>query len=145
MHAVPPNGGKLTFTANLKVRPTVSSANFEQWTVDFLRFEVCRLWLAVWRKTSILKSLFWKNIWKQGVIGRHGHIIKISNRRATQRCNVSSFFLCKNVQFTGQKAEQPASTACLLARKCNWLAIGKWRPTCANVTCGRTETSKHPT
>jgi hypothetical protein len=49
------------------------------------------------------------------------HRIKISNRRATQRCNVSSFFFCKNMQFTGQKAEQPASTACLLARK--------WRPT----------------
>jgi hypothetical protein len=28
-------------------------------------------------------------------------------------------FLCKNMQFTGQKAEQPASTACLLARKCH--------------------------
>jgi hypothetical protein len=47
------------------------------------------------------------------------HRIKISNRRATQRCNVSSFFLCKNMQFTGQEAEQPASTACLLGRKCH--------------------------
>jgi hypothetical protein len=27
----------------------------------------------------------------------------------------------KNMQFTGQKVEQPASTACLLARKCHWL------------------------
>jgi hypothetical protein len=26
------------------------------------------------------------------------------------------------MQFTGQKADQPASTACLLARKCHWLA-----------------------
>jgi hypothetical protein len=47
------------------------------------------------------------------------HRIKISNRRATRRCNVSANFLCKNMQFTGQKAEQPASTACLLARKCH--------------------------
>ena len=48
------------------------------------------------------------------------------------------------MQFTGQKAEQPASTACLLARKCNWLAR-----TCImsmrNATCVRTQTSKDPT
>jgi hypothetical protein len=31
-------------------------------------------------------------------------------------------FLCKNIQFTGQEAEQPVSTACLLARKCHGLA-----------------------
>ena len=48
------------------------------------------------------------------------------------------------MQFTGQKAEQPASTACLLARKCNSLAR-----TCImnmrNATCVRTQTSKDPT
>ena len=60
------------------------------------------------------------------------HRIKISNRRATQRCNMSSFFLCKNMKFTCQKAEQPASTwvqhVCWPENVIDWL--GKWRPTC---------------
>jgi hypothetical protein len=79
-----------------------------------------------------------------GNIPWHKHRIKISNRRPTQRCNMSSFFLCKNMQFTGQKAEQPASTACLLARKCHWLAR-KMAANMRNATCARTETSKLPT
>jgi hypothetical protein len=53
-------------------------------------------------------------------------------------------FLCKNMQFTGQKAEQTASTACLLARKCHSLAR-KMAANMRNATCARTETSKLPT
>ena len=75
---------------------------------------------------------------------KRSHRIKISNRRATQLCNVSAFFLCKNMQFTGQKAEQPASTACLLARKCHRMAR-KMAANMRNATCARTETSKLPT
>jgi hypothetical protein len=67
---------------------------------------------------------------------KYGHRIKISGRMATQRCNVSLFFLCKNMQFTGQKAERPASTTCLLARKCHWLAR-KMAANMRNMTCPR--------
>ena len=48
------------------------------------------------------------------------------------------------MQFTGQKAEQPASTACLLARKCNRLAR-KMAAKMRNAICVRTQTSKVPT
>ena len=48
------------------------------------------------------------------------------------------------MQFTGQKAEQPASTACLLAKKCNRLAR-KMAANMRNAICVRTQTSKVPT
>ena len=48
------------------------------------------------------------------------------------------------MQFTGQKAEQPASTACLLSRKCNRLAR-KMAANICNAICVRTQTSKVPT
>ncbi len=48
------------------------------------------------------------------------------------------------MQFTGQKAEQPASTACLLARKCNRL-VRKMAANMRNAICVRTQTSKVPT
>ncbi len=48
------------------------------------------------------------------------------------------------MQFTGQKAEQLASTACLLARKCNRLAR-KMAANMRNAICVRTQTSKVPT
>ena len=48
------------------------------------------------------------------------------------------------MQFTGQKAEQPASAACLLARKCNRLAR-KMAANMRNAICVRTQTSKVPT
>jgi hypothetical protein len=88
-----------------------------------------------WEPFSLPENIqkWWTN---RGVNATRKHRIKISNRRATQRCNVSSFFLCKNMQFTGQKAEQPASTACLLARKCHWLAR-KMAANMRNATCAR--------
>ncbi len=46
--------------------------------------------------------------------------------------------------FTGQKVEQPASTACLLARKCNRLAR-KMAANMRNAICVRTQTLKVPT
>ena len=48
------------------------------------------------------------------------------------------------MQFTGKKVEQPASTACLLARKCNRLAR-KMEANMRNAICVRTQTSKVPT
>ncbi len=73
----------------------------------------------------------------------HKHRIrnKYKGNSAVQRVH---YILCKIMQFTGQKAEQPAGTAYLLARKCNRLAR-----TCImnmrNATCVRTQTSKDPT
>jgi hypothetical protein len=68
---------------------------------------------------GLLSNLLWHSIC---------HRIKISNRRATQRCNLSAF-LCKNMQFTSQKTEQPASTRVYWPENViDWL--GKWRPTC---------------
>jgi hypothetical protein len=73
------------------------------------------------------------------------HRIKISNRRAIQRCNVSSFFYAKIFSLLARRrSSQPASTACLLARKCHGLARKK-AANMRNATCARTETSKIPT
>ncbi len=71
------------------------------------------------------------------------HRIRITYKgnSAVQRVH---YILCKNMQFTGQKAEQPASTACLLARKCNRLAR-KMAANMRNAICVRTQTSKIPT
>ncbi len=52
--------------------------------------------------------------------------------------------LCKIMQFTGQKVEQPASTVCLLVRKCNRLAR-KMAANMRNAICVQTQTSKVPT
>jgi hypothetical protein len=48
--------------------------------------------------------------------------MKISNRRATQRCNVSSFFYAKICSLLARRRGIQPSTACLLARKCHSLA-----------------------
>jgi hypothetical protein len=73
------------------------------------------------------------------------HRIKISNRRAIQRCNVSSFFFYAKIwSLLARKRSSHWRTACLLARKCHWLAR-KMATNMRNVTCARTETSKLPT
>ena len=53
-------------------------------------------------------------------------------------------FSMSNMRLTGQKAEQPASTASLLARKCRWLARAM-AVNMRNAICARTQTSKVPT
>jgi hypothetical protein len=58
---------------------------------------------------------------------RHG--IKISNRRATQRCNVSSFFYAKICSLLARRrSSQPVQRAYWPDNVIDWL--GKWRPTC---------------
>jgi hypothetical protein len=51
------------------------------------------------------------------------------------------FFMQKYAVYY-QKAEQPASTACLLARRYHWLAR-KMATNMRNATCARTETYKY--
>ena len=57
------------------------------------------------------------------------HRIKISNRRATQRCNVSAFFYAKLCSLlTRRRSSQPVQRVYWPENVIDWL--GKWRPTC---------------
>ncbi len=59
----------------------------------------------------------------------HGHRIKISNRRATQRCNVSAFFYAKICSLLARRrSSQPVQRVYWPENVIDWL--GKWRPTC---------------
>jgi cell division septum initiation protein DivIVA len=57
------------------------------------------------------------------------HRIKISNRRAIQRCNVSSFFYAKLFSLLARRrSSQPVQRVYWPENVMDWL--GKWRPTC---------------
>ena len=57
------------------------------------------------------------------------HRIKISNRRATQRCNVSSFFYSKICSLLARsRSSQSVQRVYWPENVIDWL--GKWRPTC---------------
>ncbi len=57
------------------------------------------------------------------------HRIKISNRRATQRCNVSAFFYAKICSLLARRrSSQPVQRVYWPENVIDWL--GKWRPTC---------------
>jgi hypothetical protein len=57
------------------------------------------------------------------------HRIKISNRRATRRCNVSSFFYAKICSLLIiRRSSQPVQRVYWPENAIDWL--GKWRPTC---------------
>jgi hypothetical protein len=57
------------------------------------------------------------------------HRIKISNRRATQRCNVSAFFYAKICSLLARRrSNQPVQRVYWPENVIDWL--GKWRPTC---------------
>jgi hypothetical protein len=58
-----------------------------------------------------------------------GHRIKISNRRATQRCNMSAFFYAKICSLLARRrSSQPVQHVYWPENVIDWL--GKWRPTC---------------
>ena len=60
---------------------------------------------------------------------RPKHRIKISNRRATQRCNVSAFFYAKICSLLARRrSRQPVQRVYWPENVIDWL--GKWRPTC---------------
>jgi hypothetical protein len=57
------------------------------------------------------------------------HRIKISNRRATQRCNVSAFFYAKICSLLARRrSSQPVQRVYWPENVIDWL--GRWRPTC---------------
>ena len=57
------------------------------------------------------------------------HRIKISNRRATQQCNVSAFFYAKICSLLARRrSSQPVQRVYWSENVIDWL--GKWRPTC---------------
>jgi hypothetical protein len=67
-------------------------------------------------------------IWRL-LICRSGITIKISNRRATQRCNVSAFFHAKICSLLARRrSSQPVQRVYWPENIIDWL--GKWRPTC---------------
>jgi hypothetical protein len=60
---------------------------------------------------------------------KQNHRIKISNRRATQRCNVSAFFYAKICSLLARRrSSQPVQRVYWPENVIDWL--GKWRPTC---------------
>ena len=60
---------------------------------------------------------------------QYGHRIKISNRRVTQRCNVSAFFYAKICSLLARRrSSQPVQRVYWPENVIDWL--GKWRPTC---------------
>jgi hypothetical protein len=60
---------------------------------------------------------------------QRSHRIKISNRRATQRCNVSAFFYAKICSLLARRrSSQPVQRVYWPENVIDWL--GKWRPTC---------------
>ena len=64
----------------------------------------------------------WVREWKE-------HRIKIGNRRATQRCNVSSFFYAKICSLLARRrSSQPVQRVYWPENVIDWL--GKWWPTC---------------
>ena len=72
-------------------------------------------------------------VMKRGVLQNTGsclqHRIKISNRRATQRCNVSAFFYAKICSLLARRrSNQPVQRVYWPENVIDWL--GKWRPTC---------------
>ena len=57
------------------------------------------------------------------------HRIKISTRRATQRCNVSAFFYAKICSLLARRrSSQPVQRVYWPENVIDWL--GKWQPTC---------------
>ena len=67
--------------------------------------------------------------WCQTKFSELYHRIKISNRRATQRCNVSSFFYAKICSLLARRqSSQPVQRVYWPENVIDWL--GKWRPTC---------------
>jgi hypothetical protein len=68
-------------------------------------------------------------IYSQFRLRSGNHRIKISNRRATQRCNVSSFFYAKICSLLARRrSSQPVQRVYWPENVFDWL--GKWRPTC---------------
>ena len=60
---------------------------------------------------------------------RQQHRIKISNRRATQRCKVSAYFYAKICSLLARRrSSQPVQRVYWTENVIDWL--GKWRPTC---------------
>ena len=63
------------------------------------------------------------------MLAKYNHRIKISNRRATQRCNVSAFFYAKICSLLARRrSSQPVQRVHWPENVIDWL--GKWRPTC---------------
>jgi hypothetical protein len=87
----------------------------------------CLAWLADSFLGEDLRAgkLGWENCER----AEKRHRIKISNRRATQRYNVSAFFYAKICSsLARRRSSQPVQCVYWPENVIDWL--GKWRPTC---------------
>ena len=87
----------------------------------------CLAWLADSLLGEDLRAgkLGWENCER----AEKRHRIKISNRRATQRYNVSAFFYAKICSsLARRRSSQPVQCVYWPENVIDWL--GKWRPTC---------------
>jgi hypothetical protein len=81
------------------------------------------------RLPALILALRRHKLVKGCVGGCYRHRIKISNRRATQRCNVSAFFYVKICSLLARRrSSQPVQRVYWPENVIDWL--GKWRPTC---------------
>jgi hypothetical protein len=83
-----------------------------------------------------VKCSVWRTVFIPPMADNHTkwlcHRIKISNRRATQRCNVSAFFYAKICSLLARRrSSQPVQRVYWPENVIVWL--GKWRPTCVNL------------
>ena len=107
--------------------PRVSFTVMEKQMTQMLRFKV----KTTPNRTTVRKML--QVLFLQHFNGfcmeRLLHRIKISNRRATQRCNVSAFFYAKICSLLARRrSSQPVQRVYWPENVIDWL--GKWRPTC---------------
>ena len=113
-----------------------SNALHREWTVKPLSSSTCTPYCSLLAATREFNILTGQTMQLTG----WGTVQGI-NSRVTQQCNMSPYFF---MQLTGQNNGGIASSAFLLATKCNWLArtgIMSMR----NATCVGTQTSKVPT
>jgi hypothetical protein len=93
--------------------------DFMIWCYTYIRDNASILKWPKWR-TQATKSCLNLNI---------KHRIKISNNRATQRCNVSAFFYAKICSLLARRrSSRPVQRVYWPENVIDWL--GKWRPTC---------------
>ena len=88
-------------------------------------------WERGWSQIEIW-SLSYQSVWSIVLVPMFflgpEHRIKISNRRATQRCNVSAFYAKMCSLLARRRSSQPVQRVYWPENVIDWL--GKWRPTC---------------
>jgi hypothetical protein len=89
----------------------------------------CFFPFSVYHCVSSMRLFCFARLTLNLVVSVHYHRIKMSNRRATQRCNVSAFFYAKICSLLARRrSSQPVQRVYWPENVRDWL--GRWRPTC---------------